>query len=173
MASATLNHMASATTRAITAEQFAIAIQDLPLENLYAKASEIENSIAHLQRSNAQLKEFSDSIRNDATIEGETREEVGDRECLDAIRENEEVIARQRERVEMLKGEAERRGQRWHGAGGAAAGGGEENAVNGTGAAARSGGGRLTDEDLRRRMEEQMGGDDDDDDGRDGGGMHL
>ena len=159
--------MASA-PRPITTEQFTLAIRDLPLENLYTKAAEIQNSIAHLQRSNAQLKEFSDSIRNDASIEGATREEVGDRECLEAMRENEEVIERQRERVGLLREEVQRRGQRWHD-------GGEEGAaekrVNGTG-------GSLGDDELRRRMEEQLRDDDDDDDGGaaasgGGGGLHL
>ncbi|RMZ75356.1 hypothetical protein DV738_g5522, partial [Chaetothyriales sp. CBS 135597] len=42
----------------ISAASFAQAIEDLPMENLYAKASEINNSIAHLQRSNAELKEY-------------------------------------------------------------------------------------------------------------------
>ena len=164
--------MASATARPIPAAQFALAIQDLPLESVYAKAREIENSIAHLQRSNSQLKEFSDSIRRDETIGGETREEVGDRECLEAIRENDVVIERQRERVALLREEVTRRGRVWHdGDGGGAEGAGAvngEGAVNGggEGAGVRGQGGRLTDEELRRRMEEQMGADDE-------GGMHL
>jgi hypothetical protein len=161
--------------RPITTEQFTLAIQDLPLENVYAKAAEIQNSISHLQRSNAQLKEFSDSIRNDASIEGETREEVGDRECLEAIRENEEVIERQRERIALLRQEVERRGQRWHEGGANGEVGDEgEAVVNGTGA--RAPGGRLTDEELRRRMEEQMRDDEDDEEGgaaQGGGGLHL
>ncbi|ETN41892.1 uncharacterized protein HMPREF1541_03831 [Cyphellophora europaea CBS 101466] len=155
----------------ISPSRFALALQDLPLENLYAKAREIDNSIAHLRRSNAQLQEFSDSIRSDETISGETREEVGDRECLEAIRENEEVIERQRERVGLLKAEVERRGRTWHGDGEV---NGEREAAEGgnAGRAAAAGtGGRLTDEELRRRMEEQMGRDDGDDGA--GGGMHL
>jgi hypothetical protein len=165
--------MAAPAPRAITNAQFTLAIADLPLENVYAKAAEIENSITHLQRSNAQLKQFSDSIRNDATIEGETREEVGDRECLEAIRENEEVIQRQRERIRLLKEEVERRGQRWH-AGEQVANGDAEGVVNGT--AGRGAGGSLSDDELRRRMQEHMGESDDDDDQDQqgaGGGLHL
>ena len=144
----------------ISSSQFTLAIQDLPLENLYAKAKEIENSIAHLERSNKQLQEYSDSIKRDETIGGDVKEEVGDKECLEAIRENEVVIGRQKERVGLLRAEVERRGGGWHdgeGEGGANGGGGE------------SGGGerrRLTDDELRREMEARMG-----DDG--GDGMHL
>ena len=152
----------SAEARPISSAQFALAIQDLPVENLYAKAQEIENSISHLSRSNRQLQEYSDSIRNDTTISGETREEVGDKECLEAIAENEKVIERQRERVDLLKAEAERRGRSWHGA----------EKVNGDagGEGGAGSGGRLTDEELRRQMGDRLGPDDDE--GPDGG-MHL
>lgn len=147
----------SSGARPIPSSQFALAIHDLPIENLYTKAKEIENSIEHLQKSNRQLQEYSDSIKNDATLPGEVKEEVGDKECLEAIRENEVVIDRQKERVEMLKQEVERRGGLWHG-------GINMDRVNG-----RTGGGRLTDEELRRQMEERLGADDDDGDE----GMHL
>jgi len=173
----------SANVQPIPNSQFALAIQDLPLENIYAKAQEIENSISHLLHSNAQLRDYSDSIRNDTSIAGETREEVGDKECLEAIQENEIVIDRQRERIGLLRAELERRGQIWHGAGaaeGAEVNGdrdGEEVVVNiqepprANGAAP---GGRLTDEELRRRLEQRMrdeGGVDDEEDA--GGGLHL
>ena len=150
----------SSEARPISTSQFVLAIQDLPLENIYSKASEIENSIAHLERSNRQLQEYSDSIKSDATIGGEVKEEVGDKECLDAIAENQVVIDRQKERVGLLRGEAERRGGRWHG------GAEGENGVNGSGG---GGGGRLTDDELRRQMAERMGEEEDDD----GDGMHL
>lgn len=106
----------SAESRPISAAAFAQAIQDLPAENLYLKASEIRNSIAHLERSNTQLQQYSDSIANDTNIPEEVRGR-GDRECLEAIRENAMVIERQRERVALLKREVERRGGRWHEAG--------------------------------------------------------
>jgi hypothetical protein len=163
----------SAETRPIPASQFALAIRDLPLETIYTKAHEIQNSISHLQRSNAQLKEYSDSLRNDGTLSGEVREQVGDRECLEAIEENERVIARQRERVGLLRAEVERRGRVWHEGGddeveGQSNGGhtGQSNGVNGSG-------GKLSDEELRRQMMDRMGDDDGDDgDGREGG-LHL
>ena len=101
----------SAESRAITAEQFTLAIQDLPIENIYSKANEIGNSIAHLERSNQQLQEYSDSIRTDTSLPEEARQE-GDKDCLEAIEENNAVIIRQRERVDLLRQEVERRGGR-------------------------------------------------------------
>jgi hypothetical protein len=149
----------SAEARPISDAQFRQAIEDLPLENLYTKAAEIENSITHLRYSNKQLQEYSDSIKNDATLDGETKEEVGDRECLEAINENDVVIRRQEERVALLREEVERRGGRWHG-GGEGEGEGESRGEQ------RNGGGRLTDEELRRQLAERMGEDEED-------GMHL
>ena len=168
----------SAQTNPISSSQFNLAIQDLPLENIYAKAHEIQNSIEHLQRSNAQLKEFSDSIRNDSSLGGEVREEVGDKECLEAIQENDIVIERQRERVGLLRGEVERRGRVWHGVAGEGVnrdgdvngGPGGSDRDEGDGAAAAVSRPRLTDEELQRRLMERMG-DDDDEDGE--GGLHL
>jgi len=158
----------SAEARPITAAAFAAALTDLPVENLYAKAFELNNSIAHLQHSNTQLQEYSDSIKNDTSLAEDVRRD-GDRDCEDAIRENDIVIARQKERVGLLKAEVERRGGRWHEAGGteeeANGHAGEEEEV----VSARAPGGRLTDEELRRRMQERMDGDEDDD----GDGMHL
>jgi hypothetical protein len=163
----------SSTTQPISPAQFRPAITDLPLENLFAKASEITNSITHLERSNAQLQTYSDSIRSDTTIDGGLREEVGDRECLEAIRENEVVIGRSRERLGLLREEVQRRGARWPGemGDGSGADGPEAGAVNGGNEREGRAGG-LSDEELRRRMEDRMGGDGGDADGTDGG-MHL
>jgi hypothetical protein len=159
----------SSEVRPITAAAFASALTDLPVENLYAKVFELNNSIAHLEHSNTQLKEYSDSIKNDSSLAEDVRRE-GDRDCEDAIKENDVVIARQRERIGLLKAEVERRGGRWHEAGGEERPNGHveegEEVVVGRGS-----GGRLTDEELRRRMEERMGAEGDDDDG--GDGMHL
>ena len=159
----------SSEARPITAAAFASALTDLPVENLYAKAFELNNSIAHLEHSNTQLKEYSDSIKNDSSLAEDVRRE-GDQDCEDAIKENDVVIARQRERIGLLRAEVERRGGRWHEAGGEERPNGhveegEEETVTG-----RMAGGRLTDEELRRRLEERMGAGDDDDDGD---GMHL
>jgi hypothetical protein len=157
----------SSEARPITAAAFASALTDLPVENLYAKAFELNNSIAHLEQSNTQLKEYSDSIKNDASLAEDVRRE-GDRDCEDAIKENDVVIARQRERIGLLRAEVERRGGRWHEAGGEERDGanGHAEEVVTTGGVP---GGRLTDEELRRRLEETMGSDEEED----GDGMHL
>ncbi|MCJ1358316.1 MAG: hypothetical protein MMC33_008315 [Icmadophila ericetorum] len=84
----------------ISAARFATALPALPLSSLHAKGAEIRNSIAHLQASNEQLKEFMDQ---------------GDRECKEVITENEEVVRRMQERLGLLKVEVERRGHVWDG----------------------------------------------------------
>jgi hypothetical protein len=175
--------------RPISPTRFASALEDLPLANLYSKALEIRNSIAHLQRSNEELQEYSDS------------QPGGDEDCLEAVRENEIVIGRMKERVELVKREVERRGGRWHEAdvevdelNGKSDGevaqngyingaldedqGAEQDAVQGnqhgqTGDSQRADdggrrlvGARLDDEELRRRMLDRMGEDEDE-------GMHL
>lgn len=88
----------SATANPILPERFAAALTELPLGSLHAKAAELRNSIAHLQHSNEQLEPYARD---------------GDRECAEAIRENEEVIARMEERVTLLKAEVEGRGMPW------------------------------------------------------------
>lgn len=161
----------SAESQPISTERFALAIQDLPAENIYSKAQEIANSIAHLERSNKQLQEYVDSIRADTSLPESTREE-GDKDCSEAIQENQVVIERQQERIELLKREVERRGGRWHEAdsNGRVNGNPEEIATNGTGpAVGNPTGGRLTDEELRRQVLEQMGDQEVDDDD----GIHL
>jgi hypothetical protein len=176
--------------RPISPARFASALEDLPLANLYSKAFEIRNSIAHLQHSNEELQAYSDS------------QSGGDAECLEAVRENEVVIERMRERVGLVKREVEKRGGRWHEADAEVDGvigengngevrenghingvengeqGLDEDAVQerGSGQAGHTRradddgptqtGGRLNDEELRRRMLERMGDDDSD-------GMHL
>lgn len=161
----------SSEARPITADAFATAVADLPVENLYAKAFELNNSISHLEQSNTHLKEYSDSIKNDTSLAVDVRRE-GDRDCEEAIRENDVVIERQRERIALLRREVERRGGRWHEAGveegeevnGYVNGRAEEEPVP-----ERGPGGRLTDEELRRRLEETMAGENEED----GNGMHL
>jgi hypothetical protein len=89
-----------ADSRPISSTQFALAIHDLPLSSLAFKAAEIRNSIAHLDYSNEQLLPFTQTSPPDA-------------DCVDAIKENEVVIARMLERIELLKVEVEGRGVRW------------------------------------------------------------
>jgi predicted RNase H-like nuclease (RuvC/YqgF family) len=162
----------SSESQPISAERFAFAIKDLPAENLYAKAQELENSIAHLERSNKTLQEYIDSIRSDTSLSESTRQE-GDKDCSDAIQENQVVIERQKERIDLLKREVERRGAKWHegDTNGTVNGSSGEVATNGsTAETERNAGGRLTDEELRRQMMDRLGNDED---GDEEGGMHL
>jgi hypothetical protein len=90
----------SAEAGPISPTRFATAIKDLPVETLYAKAAELRNSIEHLVASNKQLKEFANS---------------GDRDCAEAVRENDEVIQRMEHRILLLEFEVEsNRKMKWH-----------------------------------------------------------
>jgi hypothetical protein len=130
----------------ISPSRFASALKDLPLSTLHLKAAELRNSIAHLDYSNEQLKPFADGT------EGGTGEP--DQDCVDAIRENEVVIARMTERIRLLREEVEGRGSSWlefrsqeevqdalaqEGSGSGSGSAGEERLVNGTGATAEGG----------------------------------
>ncbi|KIW18648.1 hypothetical protein PV08_02937 [Exophiala spinifera] len=163
----------SAAAQPITDEQFAVAIQDLPFENLYSKAAEIENSISHLVRSNEHLQKYIDSINSDESLPDATRQE-GDKECSEAIQENVVVIDRQRDRIRLLKQEVERRGGRWHelnkepntnGSSGTTSTNGGQLTANSSAGAPR----RLTDDELSQRMLERLAEDERDEDD----GVHL
>lgn len=161
----------SSTSTPIPLHRFAEAIRGLPLSNLHLKATELQNSIIHLESSNQQLEPSADD---------------GDQICFDAIKENLEVIGRMRERISLLKREVERRGFLWEE---------EENEtglrVNGhledevqddsmqeevnIHREIRQHGGSLSDEELAVRLQERV-----DDEGvgddfadTDGGGVHL
>ncbi|OQE38011.1 hypothetical protein PENCOP_c009G06415 [Penicillium coprophilum] len=88
----------------ITPGAFAEAIKELPLAVLYSKVSELTNSIAHLHRSNAELRAFlaesNDSEEDKKEIEG-------------YVTENEGVAVSMNERISLLKTEVENRGQPW------------------------------------------------------------
>ena len=142
----------SSAAQPISSAAFSAALEGLPAETLYTKAAEIRNSVAHLERSNAQLQHYSDSIAHDPSIPADVRG-AGDQECLDAIRENTVVIDRQKARIALLEAEVERRGGRWHDAG--AGGQGSEGAN-------RNGARDATGDDEGRGEEDD---DDDDDDG--------
>ncbi|KAH8778170.1 hypothetical protein BGZ57DRAFT_223094 [Hyaloscypha finlandica] len=90
----------------ISPARFAAAIKDLPFSSLHLKAMEIRNNIAHLDYSNEQLKPFADGT--DLSSNGHP-----DQDCIDAIKENEIVIARMQERIALLKAEVEGRGSSW------------------------------------------------------------
>lgn len=88
----------------ITPGAFAEAIKELPMAVLYSKVSELTNSIAHLHRSNAELRAFltesNDSEEDKKELEG-------------YVAENEGVAVSMNERILLLKTEVENRGQPW------------------------------------------------------------
>ncbi|RHZ66230.1 uncharacterized protein CDV56_108919 [Aspergillus thermomutatus] len=88
----------------ITLEAFAEAIKELPLSAVYAKVSEIRNSLAHLRRSNSELRAF---------IDESCESESDKRELEGYIAENEGVITTMNERIGFLKTEIENRGESW------------------------------------------------------------
>lgn len=90
----------------ISPTRFAEALKELPLSTLHLKAAELRNNIAHLDYSNQQLKPFADGTEPSANGQP-------DQDCIDAIRENEIVIARMQERIALLKVEVEGRGSSW------------------------------------------------------------
>ncbi|KAJ5212651.1 uncharacterized protein N7498_004297 [Penicillium cinerascens] len=83
---------------------FAEAIKELPLSSLHSKVLELRNSIAHLHRSNAELRLF-------LAESDDTEEEK--KELQSYVTENEGVIVSMSVRVELLKTELEHRGQPW------------------------------------------------------------
>lgn len=88
----------------ILASIFADAIKELPLSTVHAKAAELRNSIAHLRRSNDELKSFV----------AESCESESDKTELEGyIAENRGVISSMEERIALLKAEVEGRGQLW------------------------------------------------------------
>lgn len=94
----------SAEALPISTAAFTEAIKELPLAVVYAKASELQNSIAHLQRSNHELKTF---VAESADTQQEKQE------LENYIAENEGVISSMSERIGLLKAEVEGRGQKW------------------------------------------------------------
>ncbi|KXT18844.1 hypothetical protein AC579_3519 [Pseudocercospora musae] len=139
----------------ISPEMFALAIKDLPVDTLYAKASELQNSISHLLDSNAQMKDFADE---------------GDDVCKEAIAENDVVVKRMEERLELCKVEVENRGLLWTGhaekeeitLNGHAETNGE---ASGRSAPTPAASGRLNDDELRRQLQVRMDEDEDEEDG--------
>lgn len=84
----------------ITLTRFRSALADLPISSLYAKNTELLNSIAHMASSNAQLEDYA--------------REHDDRECYEAVLENRQVMKRFEERIEAIKVEViEVRGLPW------------------------------------------------------------
>ncbi|KAL8771115.1 MAG: hypothetical protein Q9209_003286 [Squamulea sp. 1 TL-2023] len=155
----------SASAVPISQDRFAEAIADLPIGNLHAKAAELRNSIAHLVHSNEQLQPFADD---------------GDQDCADAIKENEEVMARMVVRIGLLRREVENRGLPWGEDEPAVVNGKSGDQINGDAAPmdgvevsspqeGRPARAFRTDAELAQRLQEQM----DEDMQEDDDGVHL
>ncbi|KAJ4341902.1 hypothetical protein N0V87_001567 [Didymella glomerata] len=90
----------SAESTPISAARFAAALNDLPISSLYAKHTELTNSITHLESSNKQLEDFA--------------RENDDRDCYEALLENRQVMKSFNERMELIRKEVEAvRGLPW------------------------------------------------------------
>ncbi|KAL4930062.1 uncharacterized protein BDV17DRAFT_47929 [Aspergillus undulatus] len=94
----------SSETLPITPAAFAEAIKELTLPVLYVKVAELQNSIAHLQRSNQELRAF---------IAESCESEADKQELQEYIAENEEVKKSMDERIRLCKAEVEGRGSTW------------------------------------------------------------
>ncbi|KAH8905130.1 hypothetical protein BR93DRAFT_929379 [Coniochaeta sp. PMI_546] len=99
------------TDNPISPARFAAALKDLSLSMLHLKVLELRNSIAHLDYSNEQLRPFADGT--EPTLSSATSPPQPDQDCVDAIRENEEVIRRMQERIALVRAEVEERGCSW------------------------------------------------------------
>jgi hypothetical protein len=95
----------------ITPTAFADALKALSLSSLHLKVLELRNSIAHLDYSNEQLRPF--ALGLEATLSSPSAQPQPDQDCIDAIRENEVVIARMQERIALVRVEVEERGCSW------------------------------------------------------------
>ncbi|KAI1639217.1 hypothetical protein F4809DRAFT_596219 [Biscogniauxia mediterranea] len=105
----------SSETQPINPARFAEALKELPASSLALKVLELRNSIAHLDYSNAELKPYAEGRTSTlGQQQGSTAQPVQpDQDCVDAIAENEAVIARMQERIELIRAEVEGRGLNW------------------------------------------------------------
>jgi hypothetical protein len=104
----------SSETQPISPARFAEALKELPASSLALKVLELRNSIAHLDYSNAELKPFAEGTTPTHGQQSNTNQtSQPDQDCIDAIAENEAVIARMQERIELIRTEVESRGLSW------------------------------------------------------------
>jgi hypothetical protein len=78
--------------RPITLTQFAEAIKELPADVLSAERHRLQNSVSHLERSNAEL----------AKAAQETQDEDEQNIYNDAVKENQHVISQQHDRINAI-----------------------------------------------------------------------
>ncbi|KAI1116801.1 hypothetical protein F5Y14DRAFT_34075 [Nemania sp. NC0429] len=105
----------SSETQPISPARFVEALKELPASSLALKVLELRNSIAHLDYSNEELRPFAEGTKPTLDQQRGNASEVGqpDQDCKDAIAENEAVIARMQERIELIRAEVEGRGLSW------------------------------------------------------------
>ncbi|KAK4155496.1 hypothetical protein C8A00DRAFT_13435 [Chaetomidium leptoderma] len=118
----------SADALPITPTLFAAALKDLPISTLHLKVLELRNSIAHLDYSNEQLRPFAEGTATAAAPlpnnnnnntsstqqqQGQQQQQQPDADCIDAIKENEQVIERMQARIRLVRQEVEGRGLAW------------------------------------------------------------
>ncbi|KAI1077163.1 hypothetical protein F5B20DRAFT_553370 [Whalleya microplaca] len=104
----------SSETQPINPARFAEALKDLPAGSLALKVLELRNSIAHLDYSNAELKPYAEGQAPVLDQQGSSGQAIQpDQDCIDAIAENEVVISRMQERIELIRVEVESRGLSW------------------------------------------------------------
>ncbi|KAK6958231.1 hypothetical protein Daesc_001027 [Daldinia eschscholtzii] len=101
----------SSEAQPINPARFAEALKELSAESLALKVLELRNSIAHLDYSNAELKPYAEGREPTLDQQGGTAQP--DQDCIDAIAENEAVITRMQERIELIRAEVESRGLSW------------------------------------------------------------
>lgn len=105
----------SAESLPITPARFAEALKDLSLSSLHLKVLELRNSIAHLDYSNEQLRPYAEGRESAQDPTGGAAAAPGepDPDCVEAIKENEQVIERMQERIRLVRAEVEHRGFSW------------------------------------------------------------
>lgn len=103
----------SADTTPISPARFAAALKELSIAMLHLKVLEIRNSIAHLQYSNDQLKPFAEGSATALSETDTSGTSAPDQDCIDAIKENDQVIDRMAERIAIIRVEVEDRGLSW------------------------------------------------------------
>lgn len=106
----------------ITPARFAEAIKDLSLSTLHLKVLELRNNIAHLDYSNEQLRPYAEGREipistSTSTSTSSPQDSLPqcepDPDCVEAIKENEQVIERMQERIRLVRAEVEHRGFSW------------------------------------------------------------
>ncbi|KAI0390702.1 hypothetical protein F5Y17DRAFT_48784 [Xylariaceae sp. FL0594] len=116
----------SSESQPITHARFAEALRSLPDSSLALKLAEIRQSVAYLDYSNEELRPYAEGRKRALVVgtattihvtempegaEGEIGE--GDKDCIEAIEENNAVIARMQTRIELVRAEVEARGLDW------------------------------------------------------------